>query len=72
MHVPSIAIKSNTLLATTLFLKNFASLLCFSVPSSKRERERVELEFAGLEVSMPMFIFLQSDEYRAKVPPANN
>lgn len=72
MHMPSIAIKSNNLLATTLFLKNLASLLCFSVPSSKRECERLELEFAGLEERIPIFMFLQSNEYKAKVPPAMN
>lgn len=63
MHMPNIAIKSNNLLAIILFLKNFASLLCFSVPS---------FGFEGLEERIPIFIFLQSNEYSAKVPPASN
>lgn len=70
IHVPNIAIKSNILLATTLFLKNLASLLWFSMPSSKIERERLEFELAGFELRIPIFICLQSNEYRAKVPPA--
>lgn len=66
MHMPSIAIKSNTLLATTLFSKNLQSLLWFS----ELALGTFEFELTRLLEITPIFIFLQSSEYRANVPPA--
>lgn len=67
MHIPKIETKSNTLWATILFLKKLTSLLFLSVFSGK-----TEFELARLEERIPIFIFLQSNEYTANVPPAVN
>lgn len=72
MHMPKIAMKSNTRLATMLLSKNLPRLLCFSVPPFNWEGITLEFELACFGESMPMFKFLQSKEYKANVPPAIN
>lgn len=72
MHMPSIATKSSNLLATILPSMNFPSLLFFSIPSSMIVCERLDfadLASARLVSRIPIFIFLQSSEYNANVPP---
>lgn len=63
IHMPKMAMKSNTLLATILFSKNFPSALWFLVPLCTIDSE-------CFREMIPIFMFLQSSEYRAKVPPA--
>lgn len=65
MHMPKIAMKSNTLLAIILFSKNFPSALCFLLPFGT-------IELDCFREMIPIFMFLQSSEYKAKVPPAFN
>lgn len=72
MHMPNIARKSNILLATILSSKNLPSLLLVPMPSCKPEREILMLEATLWEERNPTFIFLQSREYKANVPPATN
>jgi hypothetical protein len=72
MHVPNIAMKSSALLAAMLLSKKFPSLLLFSVASCKTECEKLEFVCTCLEERIPIFIFLQSNEYKANVPPAYN
>jgi hypothetical protein len=71
MHMPNIATKSNTLLANILLSKKIPSLLCFLVTSSI-ECERLEFVLARFEERIPIFICLQSNEYKANVPPVIN
>ena len=69
MHMPNIATKSNTLLATILLSKKIPILLFFSVPSCV-ECERLEFELTRFGERIPIFTCLQSNEYKANVPPA--
>lgn len=73
IHMPSIAMKNNTLLAIKLLSINIPSLLGFSNPWCKLLYERLDCEFTlVVEVILPMFICLQSNEYRANVPPGDH
>lgn len=69
MHMPNIAIKSNTLLAIILLLKKLASLLWSFAPACPPEWKTLGFESMHLEGRIPIFKFLQSNEYKAKVPP---
>lgn len=66
MHVPSIAMKSKTLLAINVLSKNLPRLLSFLL---RLACERLEFKLACSEERIPIFMFLQSKEYRANVPP---
>lgn len=70
--MPNIATKRSTLLAIMLPSKNFASLVLFSVMPGWISLEKFRLESTFLELRIPTFIFLQSSEYNANVPPASN
>jgi hypothetical protein len=72
MHMPNIATKSNTLLATPLLSKKNRSLLCFLVTSSLECERLEEFVLARFEERIPIFICLQSNEYKANVPPVIN
>ena len=65
MHMPSMAMKSNTLLAIILLSKNFPSALCFLVPLD----EIPEFGFEHFRERNPISMCLQSNEYKANVPP---
>jgi hypothetical protein len=64
--------KSSTLLATMLLSKKIPSLLLFSVLPCKTEWDKLEFVCTCLEERILIFIFLQSNEYRANVPPAHD
>lgn len=70
MHIPSIAMKSTILLAVILRSINIPSLLRISVPTEGLACTAFVTESAFFEGRMPMFVCLQSREYRANVPPA--
>lgn len=62
IHMPSMAIKNNTLLAT--------KLLSISIPSLVWFFKLWAIILLPLEVIGPIFMWRQSNEYRANVPPA--
>lgn len=70
MHMPSIAMKSKTLLAITLFSINLPNLLGFWELWYTLACEILEFETMRFEERNPISIFLQSNEYNANVPPA--